>query len=139
MCYNIYAAEKYVLNGYNVALFDWRGFGESDYFEINPDYLFYCEFLFDYEAVINTINKLPETKQDHIGLFDFSTGAYFSFAAAYQNPKVKCFIGRALMTNFDDFLHLLYSIYPEKEGIIVPNNYPEKLCPINIADSLKNR
>ncbi len=138
MCYNIYAAEKYALKGYNVALFDWRGFGESDDFEINTDYLFYSEFLLDYEAVINTINKLPETKQDHIGLFGFSTGAYFSFAAAYQNPKIKCFIGRALMTSFDEFLPLLYSLYPEKDGrLIVPNNYPRKLCPINIADNFK--
>ncbi|MDA3907445.1 MAG: alpha/beta fold hydrolase, partial [Bacteroidales bacterium] len=86
MAYNIYAARKYAINGYNVALFDWRGFGESDDFEMNQDYLFYSEFLLDYEAVINTVNHLPETKKDQIGLFGFSTGAYFSFAAAYQNP-----------------------------------------------------
>lgn len=134
MAYNIYAAEQYALNGYNVALFDWRGFGESDNFEINSDYLFYSEFLLDYNAVIDAVNELPETKQDHIGLFGFSTGAYFSFAAAFQNPKVKCFIGRALMTSFDDFLPLLYNLYPEKEGsIVVPTNYPRELCAMNIA------
>lgn len=127
---------KYVSKGYNVVTFDWRGFGASSDFLINEDYLFYSEFLIDYKAVINYVNTLPEVKKDYLGLLGYSTGAYFSFAAAYKNPCIKCVIGRGTMTNFDDFLRTLYKNYPEKRkgNILVPNNYPLELCPTNIVE-----
>ena len=138
--YNMSASLRYVFEyvskGYNVVTFDWRGFGESSDFPINEDYLFYSEFLIDYQSVINYVNALPEVKKDYLGLLGYSTGAYFSFAAAYNNASIKCVIGRGTMTNFDDFLKTLYKNYPEKRnrGILVPNNYPIELCPINIAE-----
>ena len=39
-------------NGYTVVLFDYRGFGQSQDFTINNDYLYYNEFVTDLEAVI---------------------------------------------------------------------------------------
>ena len=124
----------FATRGYNVVLFDWRGFGESSPFEINTDYLFYNEFLIDYEAVIDFVNNMTEVKKNSIGLFGYSTGAYFSFAVAFNNPLVKCVIGRGFMTNFDDFIKFRYKMNPtKKDTILLPESFPEKLCPINIA------
>ena len=124
----------YVREGYNVVTFDWRGFGESGKFTIDKNYLCYTEFLIDYDAVVNAISSFAEVDNSKIGVFGFSTGAYLSFATAYKNPHVKCFVGRALMTSFDDFLPLLFEIYPNKKDVVKkPTNYPNDLHPINIA------
>lgn len=134
MGYQIPLAEQWAQKGFNVVLFDWRGFGDSSYFSINKDYLFYDEFLIDYLAVIDEVNKQPEVLNDCIGLFGFSTGAYFSFAAAYKNPKIKAVVLRGLITNFDDALINIVRHNPAfKDRFIIPENYNKMLCPINIA------
>ncbi|MRT92660.1 alpha/beta hydrolase [Ancylomarina sp. 16SWW S1-10-2] len=136
MSYSLDLAFKYVKNGFNVVLFDWRGFGESDFFPINNNRLFYSEFLWDYEAVINTVYLMDEVKKDSIGLFGFSTGAYLSFATAYKNSKIKCIVVRGLMTSFNDVTKQFYEMkHPGYDRFIIPNKYPIELCPINIASS----
>ncbi|MDR3057932.1 MAG: alpha/beta fold hydrolase [Prevotella sp.] len=62
--------------GYSVVLFDYRGFGKSDDFEINRDQLFYTEFARDLAAVINhTRLKYPKNS---IGVMAFSMGTIFA-------------------------------------------------------------
>lgn len=124
----------YIEKDFNVVTFDWRGFGQSQKFTINKELLCYSEFLIDYNSVINEVVKFKEVDPKKIGLFGFSTGAYLSFAVAFENNNVKCFIGRGLMTNFEDFLEILYVNYPEKKDHVkVPLDYPIDLYPINIA------
>ena len=38
--------------GYTVVMFDYRGFGESDDFTVNPDMLYYNEFVTDLSAAV---------------------------------------------------------------------------------------
>jgi alpha-beta hydrolase superfamily lysophospholipase len=58
--------------GYRVITFDYRGFGKSTDFAINPDYLYYNEFARDLEAVMDFARKTyPKSKQ---GLLAFSMG-----------------------------------------------------------------
>jgi dipeptidyl aminopeptidase/acylaminoacyl peptidase len=134
MSYSIYLALEYIQNGFNVVLFDWRGFGESESFQMNENRLFYTEFLLDYEAVINTVISMDEVKTDCIGLYGFSTGAYLSFATAYKNSKIRCVVLRGLMTNFEDVLRVFTENKLVKyDKFITPKEYPNKICPINIA------
>ena len=45
--YQLFLAGQFTSRGYHVATFDWRGFGASDPFPMDPDYLFQ-EMLEDY-------------------------------------------------------------------------------------------
>lgn len=62
--------------GYSVVLFDYRGFGKSDNFEINKDQLFYTEFARDLAAVIN--NTRLKYPKNLIGVMAFSMGTIFA-------------------------------------------------------------
>lgn len=124
-----------VVKGFNVLTFDWRGFGESDDWPIETDYLCYPEFLLDYDAAIDFVKTLPEVNINRIGIFGFSTGAYLSFAIAAKRNDVAAFAGRALLTSFEDVLPILKSLNPDR-NLIAPPNYPEKLLPINCADKV---
>lgn len=46
--YQLFLAGQFTSRGYHVATFDWRGFGASDPFPMDPDYLCYTEMLEDY-------------------------------------------------------------------------------------------
>lgn len=56
----IMLASIYTANGFNVATFDWRGFGASSEFVMDEDYLCYTEMLADYESVIKEVASQSE-------------------------------------------------------------------------------
>lgn len=136
MCYNVWMANEFMGQGFNVFLFDWRGFGESQNWNINPDYLVLPEFLLDYGAAIDIVSKQPEVDPDKICLYGFSTGFYLSFAMAVTNPHVKCLAGRAIITDAYDLKDCLATV-KDTSNIIIPDDYPEELYPINCAYRLK--
>ncbi|GHV34575.1 hypothetical protein FACS1894178_2360 [Bacteroidia bacterium] len=133
MWYNTWDANYFMKYGdFNVFLFDWRGFGESQSWEINPKTLWLTEFRLDLEAAIEAVSKLPEVDSTKICAYGFSTGFYLTFATAVKNPKIKCIAGRGPMTNFEDVL----KVYEGKREVFAPQNYSEELLPINCADKL---
>lgn len=130
----LYHALYFTNQGYNVVTFDWRGFGESSDWEINNDYLVYPEFLLDYDAVIKEVLKQEEVDNNKIIVYGWSTGAYLSMAAASKYDNVKAFIGIGLITSFEEVVPLLKQLQTQKDrNLIVPDNYPKELLPINIA------
>jgi dipeptidyl aminopeptidase/acylaminoacyl peptidase len=120
----------------HVFAFDWRGFGESDSWPMEPNELSRSEFLRDYEAAIDFVKVQPEVNPEKIGLLGFSTGAYLSFAMAAHRSDVGAFVGRALMTRFDDLLEILDRLKPER-GFVAPANYPKDLQPIQAAQNVR--
>jgi pimeloyl-ACP methyl ester carboxylesterase len=135
MTYQLPFAKELVGYGYNVVTFDWRGFGESDSWQTNEDLLVYPEYLLDYNAVINEVAKQNEVDKQRIGLFGFSTGAYLSFATFYKQPELKAFAGRGLLTDLKSAVGSIKQVIPDKK-IIIPEDYPENLMPINIASKI---
>jgi len=133
-----YMAMNYTANGFNVVTFDWRGFGESDDWAMNTDYLVYTELLIDYNSVIDVVIKQKEVDPRRLTVIGWSTGAYLSMAVASKRPEVKCFVGQALMTSFEEVLPIIRNI-PKNVGrnLIVPSDYPLDLNPINIAPNFK--
>jgi dipeptidyl aminopeptidase/acylaminoacyl peptidase len=78
------------------------------------------------------VTKQTEVDKQRIGLFGFSTGAYLSFAAFYKQPQIKAFVGRGLLTDLKSAVDSIKQVTPDKK-IIIPEDYPENLMPINIA------
>lgn len=121
--------------GYNIVTFDWRGFGESSEWPMNPDYMCYTEMLIDYNAVIDAVLKLDEVDTSRVGVMGWSTGGYLSWITAYQRPEVKCFVGRGVPSTFEECLPLIKKATGKQDSnVIVPKEFPTALMPGNSAN-----
>ncbi|MBA7596568.1 hypothetical protein ES703_03546 [subsurface metagenome] len=136
MVFSIFYAYHYFTKGYNVFAFDWRGFGESDTWDIIQDNLCCTEFLTDYTAAINFVKSQPEVDSGKIGLMGFSTGAYLSFAMIAARDDISAYIGRALITSLDDLVMNLHRVNPDRD-FVFPQDYPKELLPLQAADTVK--
>lgn len=121
--------------GYNVLLFDWRGFGESSDWPTEQDRLCHAEFIADYDAAVDFLKQQPEVDAARMGVMGFSTGAYLSFAVAAKRNDIAAYVGRALLTSFDDILPMLKKVFPDR-NFLAPENYPGELLPVNAAKKI---
>jgi alpha-beta hydrolase superfamily lysophospholipase len=82
--------------GFTVVMFDYRGFGESDAFTIDPKMLYYNEFSTDLAAVIQYAKKkYPKHKT---GVWAFSMGTIIATLAA-KTTQPDFMIGDGFVTN----------------------------------------
>lgn len=98
MSYFVYYAAILANDGYTVVTFDYRGFGKSDDFEIQREYLYYTEFALDLEAVVGDISKKFRDKQ--IGIWGMSMGTTIA-SRAYPaiKSKIDFIIGEGFVTD----------------------------------------
>lgn len=107
MSYWLRQAIEVVNQGYDVVLFDYRGFGESDAFTMLEDQLYYDEFATDLQAVVAYTKTKFHTK---IGVWALSIGTIAAVLTSEKesydyliadgfmvSPKV-------IKTRLDDFL-----------------------------------
>jgi alpha-beta hydrolase superfamily lysophospholipase len=79
MSYSITQVYYLLKKGYRIITFDYRGFGHSSDFEINPNQLYYDEFATDLQTIISfTRNNYHNTK---IGVWGLSMGSLISLLA----------------------------------------------------------
>jgi pimeloyl-ACP methyl ester carboxylesterase len=119
--------------GYNVVTFDWRGFGGSDKWPINKNYLCYTEFFMDIDAVVDKIKLLEEVDTSKIGICGYSMPAFQSFPVFQRRRDLKCYIGGALSADLDTIVG-----YWVKHGrpTIIPKDYTKDFYPMNVADKI---
>lgn len=98
MSYFVYYAAILANQGYTVVTFDYRGFGKSDDFEIQRDYLYYTEFAKDIEAVVNSVSSNFSNR--NIGLWGMSMGTTI-ITRAYPaiKDKVDFIVGEGYVTD----------------------------------------
>lgn len=135
MSFSILYAYNLFIKGFNVFTFDWRGFGESDDWPVDPDLLICAEFLDDYEAALDYLVTRPEVNPSRIGLLGFSTGAYMSFAMADSRNDISALAARATITSFDDLLPILEQLDPGRAWH-APEGFPDSLLPVNAAPDI---
>ena len=134
----LHHAQFFTSKGYNVVTFDWRGFGESSEWKMEPDYLVYSELLIDYEAVIKEVLKQNEVDKNRLAVYGWSTGAYLSMAAASKYENIKAFVAIGLMTSFAEVVPVLMKAQNKDESnLIVPDDYPTELQPIYLSPIFK--
>jgi pimeloyl-ACP methyl ester carboxylesterase len=80
MASNIFTAATLAGAGYQVLLFDYRGFGHSDAFAINQNYLYYPEFATDTRAALAAARR--RSPGQRVGLMGFSMGSLVGSEAA---------------------------------------------------------
>ena len=82
--------------GFTVVMFDYRGFGESDAFTIDPKMLYYNEFATDLSAAIQFAKtKYPKNKT---GVWCFSMGTIIATLAT-RNSQPDFIIGDSYVTD----------------------------------------
>ena len=133
-------AYLYAANGINVVTFDWRGFGESSEFEINPDYLCYTEMLTDFDAVIKAVSKEKVVDRKKIYVMGWSTGAYLAMIAAHNNRQVKGCILSGTPSSFEDAIPHLVKVHPKgktEKNLLVPDDFPRSQMPAIVAPEFR--
>lgn len=84
MGYCILSVKALVEEGYRVISYDYRGFGQSDTFSMDPDRLYYDEFTRDLASVlIYTRTSFPK---DRVALLGLSMGTIISTLVASREP-----------------------------------------------------
>jgi uncharacterized protein len=85
--------------GYNVAAYDYRGYGASSEFAIDPDLFIYPQFITDLNSVLDYLRKSRAiTKFD---LFGLSIGAGLSIGVGANRPETKKIIADGPWTSLE--------------------------------------
>lgn len=83
MSYQLYQAHAMSAAGYRVLLFDYRGFGHSDAFAIDPKHLYYDEFATDLQTALAAARRQQPTAR--VGILSYSMGTILATKIAATN------------------------------------------------------
>lgn len=110
MSYYVGQALEVVKYGYTVVMFDYRGFGESQAFEMEKTQLYYDEFVTDLKAVVEySQNRF----QQPIGIWALSMGTIAS-TLLYTDVKYDFLIAEGFVSSPQDIISKLKQ-YLEKD------------------------
>lgn len=85
MASNLFPAAALAAQGYRVLLFDYRGFGHSDAFAINQNFLYYPEFTTDLRTALAEARR--RGPRQRVGVLSFSMG---TIAGAEAAATIRC-------------------------------------------------
>lgn len=84
MANSLHYANAFLKAGFDVVLFDYRGFGRSSAFKIDPAYLYYNEHVIDMQTAIAAARKqFPINK---LGILSFSASTILATLSVQKQP-----------------------------------------------------
>lgn len=104
--------------GFTMVLFDYRGFGESSDFAINPNQLYYNEFATDLKSVIQWTKQ--HVQSNKLGIWALSMGTIMSTLAT-ETESVDFLIGEGFVSNLNHIKDRLFEL-KQKELELPDNN-----------------
>ncbi|ARS35674.1 alpha/beta hydrolase family protein [Pontibacter actiniarum] len=125
MPYWLYHIKALTESGYTVVAFDYRGFGKSSDFEINPLNLYYNEFATDLQSVLGWTKK--SIKGNRTGILAFSMGTIVA-TLALQQEKADFLIGEGYVYDPTAYVAKIKAL--KNRDIILPKgaaNYTSQL------------
>lgn len=93
MADNLERVNAFTSAGFNVIIYDYRGYGASSDFEIDKDTYIYPQFINDLQSVIDYIKG--EKKLTRIDLYGIGVGAGLSIGVGANRPETKNIIADA--------------------------------------------
>lgn len=93
MADNLERVNSFLSAGFNVIIYDYRGYGASSDFEIDKDTYIYPQFINDLQSVIDYIKG--EKKLNRIDLYGIGVGAGLSIGVGANRPETKNIIADA--------------------------------------------
>jgi hypothetical protein len=107
--------------GYNIILYDYRGFGESSDFIMDPNMMYYNEFSEDLSTTIKYIES--KFKPKSIVLYGLSMGTALSRMNIDVSKSVKGLVLDSFMIDPKLVIERIYVL--KKKAILVPQNASE--------------
>jgi len=101
MSYFLDYAVELSKHGFDVLLYDYRGFGKSSQFEIDKDMLIYREFIIDLHTAIDYVK---EKYSPEIILFGLSMGACLSISVAGNRDDISAVVAEGPYENTNKVL-----------------------------------
>lgn len=99
MADNLRKADQFRTSGYNVVMYDYRGFGESSEFEMDNNMYIYPHFQDDVKAMIDFCRtKFTAT----FYMYGWGIGAGLSLGIGYHRPEVKRIIADTPFLSMED-------------------------------------
>ncbi|MBK5284368.1 MAG: alpha/beta hydrolase [Bacteroidia bacterium] len=134
MADNIELCGQFLSAGLNVVMYDYRGYGESSEFTIDPDIFIYPQFITDLNTVLDYLRKSRAiTKFD---LFGIGIGGGLSLGVGANRPETKKIVADGPWTG----LEIMKKKYKEKKDkdIIIPFGFDKNFEPIYAMDKPRN-
>lgn len=133
MADNIEIAGQFMSAGWNVVLYDYRGYGSSTEFPIDPDTYIYPQFLNDLNAVLDYLRKSRAiTKFD---LYGQNIGAGISLGVGANRTETRKVIADGPWTGLENMKKKI----KEQQGkdVIIPFGYDKTYEPMYACDKLR--
>lgn len=130
MSYWLTQAQAFCNKGYTLILFDYRGFGKSSYFAINPNFLYYNEFGTDLACIIEWAKE--QFVGQKVGIYAFSMGTVAA-TFALQQQSVSFLIAEGFVVNPTVVQKRLKTVY--SKSVLLPSdaqNYNLALQKLNL-------
>jgi len=91
--------DQFISNGYNVVIFDWRGFGESSEFEIDNNMYLYPHFQDDMASMIDYCRKNHSATFD---LYGWGIGGGLALGVGWHRPEAKRIVADTPFHSMED-------------------------------------
>lgn len=134
MADNIELCGQFLSAGWNVCMYDYRGYGESSDFQIDADIFIYPQFITDLNTMLDYLRKSRAvTKFD---LYGIGVGGGLSLGVGANRPETKKIIADGPWTG----LEIMKKKYKEKlsKDIIIPFGFDKNFEPIYALDKGRN-
>jgi pimeloyl-ACP methyl ester carboxylesterase len=92
-------ASNFVSLGYNVVMFDYRGYGKSDSFKVNTKFYIYSQFAKDVAAALDWVQSYHAVWT--VDLYGVGMGAGLGLAIAANRPEVRYVVADGPYTSFE--------------------------------------
>jgi pimeloyl-ACP methyl ester carboxylesterase len=133
MADNVEIASQFLSAGWNVCLYDYRGYGESSEFEIDPDIFIYPQFTFDLNAVLDYLRKSRAiTKFD---LYGTGIGAGLSLGVGANRAETRKIIADGPWISLELAKKKIKFI--ENKDVIIPFGYDKNYEPLYATDKTR--
>lgn len=131
----IEVASQFMSLGYNVLTYDYRGYGESDDFEINTKFYVYAQFATDMAAAVDYVRKY-HSKCRNVTLYGKGIGAALSIGVATVKSEIRKIIADSPYSTLED----IKAKYEKEKGVkyMLPLGFNKFLMePLHALESQK--
>lgn len=135
MADNIEIASQFLSSGWNVAMYDYRGYGASSDFTIDPDTYIYPQFINDLNAMLDYLRKSRAiTKFD---LYGTNIGAGLSIGVGANRTETRKIIADGPWTGLEIMKKKLKEL--QGKDVIIPFGYDKNYEPIYGCDKSRTQ
>lgn len=125
-------ADKFISDGFNVVMFDYRGFGESSEFEMDNNMYIYPHFQNDVESMIDYCRK---SYSPTFSIYGWGIGAGLSLGIGYNRQEIEHIIADTPFLSMED-LENRFSNWDEPMEVPFAG-YEKRYEPIYSLDNAK--